>query len=229
MKINWAKWARRVLTILMAFVVVTNMLVLVFKFVDPPLTPLMLIRTVEQWWDGKPLRIRQDWVPFNDVSENLSLAVMASEDQKFFDHAGFDWDAIDNAVDHNENSKRKVGASTITQQTAKNLFLWPQRSWLRKGLEAYFTVLLEFWWSKTRIMEVYLNIIETGDGIYGAEAACRNHFNHGSKRITAAEAASLAAILPNPLKWSPTKPLPGVRRRKNWILGQMRNIRPKFD
>lgn len=213
----------------MAFVVITNIMVFVFRFVDPPLTPLMLIRATEQWSDNKPMKIRHDWKPVDEISENMQLAVLASEDQKFFDHAGFDWEAIDDAVDHNENHKRKRGASTITQQTAKNLFLWPQRSWIRKGFEAYFTVLLEFWWPKKRIMEVYLNVIEMGDGVYGTEAAAMYYFSHHSTRMTAAESAALAAILPNPLKWSPNRPNAGVRSRKTWVLGQMRNMKVRYD
>ena len=225
MKINWAAWARRLLTLLMAFVVITNLMVLVFKFINPPLTPLMLIRTVEQGYNGKELTIKHEWIDLKEISDNMKLAVLSSEDQKFYDHAGFDWDAIDDAMDHNSRKKKKVGASTITQQTAKNLFLWPDRSWLRKGLEAYFTAILEFWWSKARIMEVYLNIIEMGDGIYGTQAATRKYYNHDCKKMTAAEAASLAAILPNPRKWSPLKPLANVKRRKTWILSQMRNMK----
>lgn len=210
----------------MAFFVSSNLLVLVFKFVDPPLTPLMLIRVAEQKFSGKTPRIRQEWRELKTISDNLQLAVMASEDQKFCDHTGFDWDAIDNAMEQNGRSKRVRGGSTITQQTAKNLFLWPQRSWIRKGFEAYFTVLIEFWWSKHRIMETYLNIIEIGEGVYGVEAAAKYYYNHSAKRMTAAEAATLAAILPNPRKWSASKPLPGVKRRRTWILGQMRNVSP---
>lgn len=209
----------------MAFVVITNLMVLVLKFVDPPLSPLMLIRSAQQWSNNKPVKIRQEWRDFKDIDQDLFLAMMAGEDQKFYDHAGFDWEAIDNAIDHNEVSAKKIGASTITQQLAKNLFLWPGRDWIRKGLEAYFTLVLEFWMSKNRILELYANIVEMGDGIYGVEAATRQYYNHGCKKVTAAEAAALAAILPRPLGWSPVRPNAQVQKRKTWILGQMRNLK----
>lgn len=213
----------------MAFVVITNLIVLVFKFVNPPLTPLMLIRSVQQWNAGKKATIRQEWADIEKMSPNLGLAVRAGEDQRFYDHNGFDFEAIQDAIEHNSTHERQLGASTITQQTAKNLFLWPSRDWLRKGLEVYFTAILEFWWSKERILEVYLNIVELGDGIYGAEIACQQYFKHSSKRVTAAEAAALAVILPNPLERNPLKLSPRVQRRKNWILSQMRHLKVDYS
>jgi monofunctional biosynthetic peptidoglycan transglycosylase len=154
----------------------------------------------------------------------MGVAVIAGEDQNFPDHFGFDWKAIEKAVEHNESSRRKRGASTVSMQTAKNLFLWESRSWLRKGFEAYFTLLLESTWPKKRILEVYLNIVEFGDGIYGVEAASRAYFGKAAKRLTPSEAALLAAVLPNPHKYRANAPSEYVRGRQEWILGQMRQL-----
>ena len=150
--------------------------------------------------------------------------MIAAEDQTFTDHFGFDWQAIEKAVQHNEKSRRKRGASTVSQQTAKNLFLWSSRSWTRKGLEAWFTLLIEAGWSKKRILEVYLNIVEFGDGIYGAEAAARTYFGKPAKRLTPSEAALLAAVLPNPRKFKVNAPSEYIRGRQAWILNQMRQL-----
>lgn len=156
----------------------------------------------------------------------MTLAVVASEDNRFLEHHGFDLEAIEKALDYNQKKKGKKvrGASTISQQTAKNVFLWPQRSWIRKGLEVYFTVLIEFVWGKKRIMEVYLNVAETGKGIYGVEMAAQQYFGKPASRLTRSESALLAAILPNPLKWNPANPTPYLRERKDWILWNMGNI-----
>lgn len=156
------------------------------------------------------------------ISENLQLAVVCAEDQNFPTHTGFDFEAIEKALEHNKKGKRMRGASTISQQCAKNLFLWPQRSWLRKGLEAYFTVLIELIWSKERILEVYLNIIELGDGIYGAEAASQEFFKIPAEKLNRPQAALLAAVLPNPLEYSVARPSAYVRSRQGWILVQMK-------
>jgi len=200
--------------------------VILYAFVDPPVTPLMVIRWIDPVSEDQPYRLKKDWVPLDRISTNLQLAVVASEDNRFTEHWGFDFEAIEKAQKFNERKqgKRIRGASTISQQTAKNVFLWPQRSWVRKGLEAYFTVLIELVWSKRRIMEVYLNVIEMGKGIYGAEAAAQVHFGKPAARLTRAESALLAAILPNPAKWNPARPTSYLINRQQWILWNMGNI-----
>lgn len=205
--------------------------VIFFRFVPPPVTPLMLIRVAEQIGDGKKIKLNKSWVPVRKVSRHLPLAVMASEDQKFADHFGFDFEAIAKARKYNERKggKKVKGASTISQQTAKNVFLWPDRSYVRKGFEVYFTFLIELIWSKERIMEVYLNEIEMGDGIYGAEAAAQYYFHKPCSALNRSESALIAACLPNPRKWSPAKPTPYIVRKKNWIVRQMRMMEsPEF-
>ena len=186
----------------------------------------MVIRVLQQSWQGQPVRLEKKWVSLDQITPNMPLAVVASEDNLFLSHKGFDFESIEKARDYNQSKKGKKvrGASTITQQTAKNVFLWPQRSWLRKGLEVYFTVLIEFVWGKKRIMEVYLNIIETGKGIYGTESAARQVFGKGAKDLTRGECALVAAILPNPLKWNLKSPTPYIRSRQQWILWNMNNI-----
>ena len=194
---------------------------LFFGVIPPPVTPLMLIRSAEQLGDGKPMRLAKDWVPMNQISPRMVEAVIAAEDQNFHQHRGFDWESIVAAFAINRQGKRKLGASTISQQTAKNLFLWPDRSWARKGLEAWFTFLMETFWTKRRVLTVYLNVIEMGDGIYGVEAASRHYFSKPASRLTRNEAAMLAAVLPNPRRWSPDRPTPYLYRRQAWILNQM--------
>lgn len=174
--------------------------VILFKFVPVYYTPLMGIRCYQQHKAGKELHCEKDWTPIDDVSPNMYRAAMAAEDGSFMTHHGFDWDAIGDAMENNLNGGKKKGGSTISQQTAKNVFLWPGRSWLRKGLESYFTVLIEFCWSKERIMEVYLNIVETGDGIYGVEATAQKFYKKSAKTLTKKEAATIAASLRSPLK-----------------------------
>ncbi len=208
------------------FLVSTVAAVLLLRFVPPLLTPLMAIRSLEHAMEGDAPTLDKDWRRLDRISPRLAEAVVASEDQRFFDHYGFDFGAIGSALNANGKSKRKLGASTITQQTAKNLFLWPDRSWTRKGLEAYFTLLLELLWNKRRILEVYLNIIETGDGIYGAEAAAQAYFGKSAADLTSEQAALIAAILPNPRKWSPVNPTAYLQRRQNWILRQMDHLGP---
>ncbi len=195
--------------------------VILFRWVPVPITPLMLIRVAEQKMDGKDIVLKHDWVAFGDLSPHLQLAVVCSEDQNFIKHNGFDFTAIEKALDHNKNHKRKRGASTISQQTAKNVFLWPGRSWVRKGLEVYFTFLIELFWSKERIMEVYLNSIEFGDGIYGAEAASKSFFKKSAAQLSKEQAALLAVVLPNPIKYSAKKPGGYLRSRQSWCLNQM--------
>ncbi|MEI8112032.1 MAG: monofunctional biosynthetic peptidoglycan transglycosylase [Bacteroidia bacterium] len=196
--------------------------VVIFRFVPVPVTPLMLIRCVEQVFSSDELRLKHDWVSIDEISKNLPLAVVCSEDQNFLNHSGFDLEAIQRSVDAAKRGAKRVrGASTISQQTAKNVFLWPGRSWIRKGFEVYFTVLIEFFWSKERIMEVYLNSIEMGNGIYGAEAAANYYWNTSAKNLSRQQAAAIAAILPNPLKYSANPPGPYVQERIGWIVAQM--------
>ncbi|MCX6285946.1 MAG: monofunctional biosynthetic peptidoglycan transglycosylase [Bacteroidetes bacterium] len=217
------KW---VLYIFLAFTGTSTFCAILYKFVNPPVTPLMVIRLGEQNFSGQALKLKKDWVSIDSISTSLQLAVVASEDNRFLEHSGFDLDAIDKAQEYNsEHQGKKIrGASTISQQTAKNVFLWPQRSWVRKGLEVYFTFLIEFLWSKKRIMEVYLNVIETGKGIYGAEAASRTYFNKHAYTLTRSESALLASILPNPQKWDPRFPTRYIQSRQEWILWNMENI-----
>ena len=204
------------------FAVSTVAIVLLYRFIPPPVTPLMVWRLAEQKLDGKPFHLEKSWKPYDKISPYLTASVVISEDQEYFDHHGFDFDAIESALKNNgRKHHRIVGASTISQQTAKNVFLWPDRSWLRKGLEVYFTLLIELLWSKQRILEVYLNVIETGDGVYGVEAASQRYFHRSSRSVGAEQAALLAGTLPNPRKWAPPHSPLHVFRRQNWILRQM--------
>ncbi|MFT4780929.1 MAG: monofunctional biosynthetic peptidoglycan transglycosylase [Pseudohongiellaceae bacterium] len=199
--------------------------VLVFKWVAVPITPLMVIKNIQQTEASKK-GWEHDWVPIEDISKNLQLAVICSEDQNFLKHHGFDVKAIEKAYENNKKGKRLKGASSISQQTAKNVFLWPQRSWLRKGLETYFTFLIELIWSKERIMEVYLNSIEMGPGIYGAEAASQYWFKKSASRLSKQEASAMASILPNPLKYRAHPATSYIKGRKVWIMKQMNYFGP---
>jgi monofunctional biosynthetic peptidoglycan transglycosylase len=190
----------------------------------------MIIRSVEQLADGENAVLSHQWVSLDKISNNLAKAVIVSEDQKFIEHFGFDFDAIEKAFEGNQKGRKVKGGSTITQQTAKNVFLWPQRSYIRKGFEMYFTFLIEVFWSKERILEVYLNSIEMGNGIYGAEAAAQHWFRKPAAKLTKYEAASIAAILPNPRKYKAKGSSNYVERRKNWIIRQMGYFGPlKFE
>lgn len=171
--LSWVIIWKLIKRIVIWFLGISLFFVIVFKWVPVPITPLMVIRCIEQKADGESMKLKKDWEPIENISNKLQLAVVCTEDQNFLNHHGFDFGAIQKAMEENKWKKRKRGASTISQQTAKNLFLWQGRSWVRKGLEVYFTFLIELFWSKERIMEVYLNIIEMGDGIYGAEAASK--------------------------------------------------------
>ena len=216
-----------ILKTILWFFIISIGLTIIYRFVPVPVTPLMLIRCVEQKQDGKDMKLKKDWVSYDEISPALPLAVVAAEDQLFIDHYGFDFNAIEKALKNNEKkSKRKKmkGASTISQQTAKNVFLWPSRTWVRKGFEVYFTGLIEIFWSKQRILEVYLNVVEMGDGVYGAEAAARHHFKKSAAKLSRSEAAAIAACLPNPRKWSASKPTGYISGRQAWILRNMNNI-----
>jgi monofunctional biosynthetic peptidoglycan transglycosylase len=211
----------------MWFFIISIGLTIIYRFVPVPITPLMVIRLVEQTFDSeKKIRLYKDWVPLSEISRHAPQAVFAAEDQKFLTHKGFDFEAMEKAWENNKKGKRIKGASTITQQTVKNVFLWPGRSYVRKGLEAYFTVLVELLWSKERIMEVYLNVIEMGDGIYGIEAAAQAYYNKSAAKLNRNQAAMIAAVLPNPIRWTPAKPTGYIRGRQSWIMRQMNNLEP---
>lgn len=198
------------------------LIVIIYGWVPVPFTPLMAIRATEFPEED----IQHDWVPMEQISSHLPRAVIASEDQNFLNHNGFDIKAIEKALEENKKGKRVRGASSISQQTAKNVFLWPERSWLRKGLEVYFTFLIEVFWSKERILEVYLNSIEMGKGIYGAEAAAQAWFKKPASKLSAYEAAAIAAVLPNPRQYRANPASNYINQRKNWIVRQMQNIGP---
>lgn len=203
------------------FLAIPLIAVIVFKWVPVPVTPLMVIRSYEQWQEEKPVVWKHEWVSINDISNYLELAVVCTEDQNFLNHNGFDLIAIEKAIKHNKTSQRMRGASTISQQTAKNVFLWPSRGWIRKGLETYVTFLIELIWSKERIMEVYLNSIEMGNGIYGAEAASQHWFKKSAIKLNKSEAAAIAVILPNPRKFRANPPSAYIGGRKAWTVRQM--------
>lgn len=192
--------------------------IVMLRWVNPPITFTQL----GNWLDGHGLH--RDYLDAGQISPHLKLAVIAAEDQLFAEHHGFDWGSIQKAVKHNQQKKRVRGASTISQQTAKNVFLWQGRSWVRKGLEVYFTMMIELLWSKERILEVYLNVIETGVGTFGAEAAARRYYNKSATRLTRMEAARIAACLPNPKKYQVNPASAYITRRANWIVGQMNNL-----
>lgn len=212
--------------VLVAFFGSTILAVVALRFMPVYFTPLMFIRLAEQAKDGKELKMHHRWVSLDEISASLPVAVMASEDQRFMQHHGFDYEAIENAARRNikNKGKRKLGASTISQQTAKNVFLWPGRTWVRKGLEAYFTTLIEMLWSKQRIMEVYLNSIEMGDGIYGADAVAERHFHCRASELTRTQCALIAATLPNPRRYNSSKPSSYMLTRRDQILHQMKFI-----
>lgn len=191
--------------------------VLYLKWLPPPLTPLMVIRCVEEIQKGKDCYIKKDWVPLEDVSMNLQMAVISGEDPNFLRHSGFDFEAIVHAMKLNEKRKRKLGASTISQQTAKNVFLYPSRTYFRKALEAYFTVMIELFWGKKRILEIYLNIVELGKGVYGAEMAAQKYFHTNAKFLNRSQAAILTAMLPSPRKSNPLNPSDYLLRRQNFV------------
>ena len=212
--------------IVVAFFASTILSVVILRFLPVWVTPLMVIRCYQQLSEGRDLKLSHDWVSLDEISPSLPVAVIASEDGRFLKHHGFDYEAIEKAAKRNmaHPEKRKLGASTISQQTAKNVFLWPGRSWVRKGLEAYFTTLIELLWSKQRIMEVYLNSIEMGEGIYGAQAVAEEHFNKDAKDLTPSQCALIAATLPNPRKFSSKSPSSYMLKRQSRILREMKFV-----
>ncbi len=225
-------WRQKLLIYLRNFVVFffasSLIMVIVYRFVPVYLTPLMLIRCVEYAWNGEDVRVLKKWTPIEEMPEYLIKATISSEDQKFVENSGFNWEAIRKAFDHNLHHKNIIGGSTISQQTAKNVFLYPHRSYFRKALEAYFTVLIEFFWSKKRIMEVYLNVAETGRGIYGMSMASEIYFDKKPKNLSKSEIATLVALLPSPLTFNPTKQSKKIARRKRFIMRESDRI-VKFD
>ena len=200
-------------------IVATMVWVALYRYVNPPLTPLMVIG----YFGGKRT-IKKEWSDYKNISNYMKLAVIAAEDQKFPTHEGFDIESIKDAIGDKMSGDRLRGASTISQQTAKNVFLWPSRTWMRKAAEAYFTFLIEKIWGKKRILEVYLNVIETGKGVYGVGKAGEVYFGKSAGNLTKEESALIAAILPNPVRMSAVKPSRYVRERQGWIIGQMDNL-----
>lgn len=211
---------RNGLILLVIILCITSAQVLLFKYVNPPCTPLMLYRLAHR--EGMHYR----WKPLSWISPFLQRAVLASEDQRFPDHNGFDFKQINEALQDYAENKPLRGASTISMQVARNLFLWQGRSWTRKALEAYYTVLIELIWSKPRILEMYLNLAEWGKGIFGAEAAALHYFRCSASALNREQAALLAAVLPNPRKWSPVRPSSFIQRRRNFILKHMDRFTP---
>jgi monofunctional biosynthetic peptidoglycan transglycosylase len=223
---GWRRWLWRLTWGLpLLFVALTSLQVLALRFIDPPTSAFMLDRQWQAFRAGDAdFALRYRWVDWDALSPELPIALVAAEDQNFPTHAGFDLEAIDKALERNARGGRMRGASTISQQVAKNLFLWDGRSWLRKGVEAWYTLLIEALWPKQRILEVYANIAEFGDGLYGAEAAAQAYFGKPANRLGAAESARLAAVLPSPKRYSVRAPGPYVQRRAAWIARQARNL-----
>jgi len=204
--------------------VFTVIQVLSLRFIDPPFTTMMVINWAFDGNDIKHNRLRNTWRPLKGISHDLRKAVLAGEDQRFMSHHGFDFTEINQAVKGMVMEGNFRGASTITMQVARTVFLWPRRSFLRKSVEAYYSVLIELLWSKERILEVYLNTVDWGTGIFGAEAASRAYYRVSCSRVSAFQAASLAAILPNPHRWSPTRPTAYIAKRQRQILRDMRKM-----
>lgn len=220
-------WVKRVLLrLVLFFVVLWGGGIALFSVLPVPFSAVMVERQLGAWLTGNFSYVaNSDWTSMDEISPWMGLAVIAAEDQKFPEHWGFDVAAIEKALAHNERNETRVrGASTLSQQTAKNLFLWDGRSWLRKGLEAGLTVGIETVWSKKRILTVYLNIAEFGEGVFGVEAAAQRYFNKPASRLTMSEAALLAAVLPNPIRFKANAPSGYVRSRQAWILRQMRQL-----
>lgn len=223
-----AKLFRWIRNLILIFFAVSIGWTLLAGFIPVLVTPLMVIRSVEAITEGKAPKNKKEWVRIEDISPNLVNAVIAAEDNLFMEHSGFSFDSMKKAWEYNKRGKKIRGGSTISQQTAKNVFLWNKRSYVRKGLEAYFTVLIEFFWSKKRIMEVYLNIIEMGDGIYGAQAASQEYFDKNASKLTRRQAAAIAVCLPNPRRFSPANPSGYIQRRTTAIVSLMGKL-PKVD
>lgn len=222
MKKQFKRFSVFLLKFLLLLFIITVAWVTLYKFVNPSITPLMLIRYFEQ--PSGQRSIKTEWVSYDDISNNMKMAVIAAEDQTFPFNNGFDFNSIEEAIDDRLEGGRLRGASTISQQTAKNVFLWPERSWTRKVLEAYFAVLIEQIWGKKRILEVYLNVIETGNGIYGVEEAAQEYYGRSAKNLDVVDSALIAATLPNPRLWFPAKPTDYLLEREKWIREQINGL-----
>jgi monofunctional biosynthetic peptidoglycan transglycosylase len=217
------KWVFRLLA---TFLIGSVALVILYRFIDPPLTPLMIIRSLEGVGGGSLVGVKKDWISIDDVSPALLRSVIGAEDGRFFIHNGVDWKAVEQARQRNErsNGKKLYGASTISMQCARNVFLWQGRNYIRKALEVYFTYLMEFFWNKKRILEVYINVIEWGDGIYGVEGASETYFGIPASQLNPHQAALLAAVLPNPRVWNPAKPTRYISSRASKIQGRAAGV-----
>jgi monofunctional biosynthetic peptidoglycan transglycosylase len=203
------------------------LVIIAFKWIPLPITPLIVMRGIDKSIAGEKTGYSKTWKSFDQMSDHIKLAVICSEDQRFFEHYGFDFGAIEKAMEYNVKQQKKGttkrrGASTISQQTAKNVFLWPSRTWIRKGLEFWFTFWIELIWGKKRILEVYLNVVELGDGIYGAEAAAQRYWKTSALKLNAERAALLAAALPSPRRYNVSNPGSYMQKRQQWVLRQMR-------
>lgn len=216
------RWAKK---FAFYFLVITFSWVLIYRWVNPPFTLLMMQRYTTAVYDGKVgTGIMYEWAVYDEISSYMRVAVIATEDQNFPFHGGFDFDAIQKAIEYNQNNEDTKGASTISQQVAKNVFLWSGRNWLRKGLEAYFTILIELLWNKERILEMYLNVAEMGHLTFGVQAAAYRYYHIPARILTIDQAAYIAVILPNPLKYNPVKPSDYIRQRKNWAVSQIKKL-----
>lgn len=214
---------RIIRNVILYFIGISIAWVLLYRIINPPTTWLIITKTVLH--DAADNRPKRQWISYAELSDNLKRSAIAGEDANFMDHYGFDTKAIKTAYQRNQDGKVKRGGSTISQQVAKNVFLWPKRSYLRKGFEAWFTVLIEILWGKERILEVYLNIIETGDGLFGMESACQFYFNKSAKSLTKRQAALLIAVLPNPIRWTPNNPTPFINKKAGTIVRYMGHSR----
>lgn len=206
--------------LILVFLFLSISSVVLYRFIPVPYTPLMFWKSTASLFSSKWVGVEKKWVPLEQIARPMQLAVIRAEDDKFYQHHGFDYEAIEKALKYNKTHKKQKGASTISQQTAKNVFLWPSRSWLRKGMEVYFTVLIEALWSKERILEVYLNVIELGPGVYGVEAASLKYFHKKSKNLNSSQAALVASVLPNPIKFKIDKPSAYILKRQRKIMGR---------
>lgn len=222
----WKRIVRITAKVLLWFFLVSVLWVVAYRFINPPITLLMVQRNIARKADGKEFKLAKTWVKFDEISDNMKRAAVSAEDQLFLKHLGFDIKAIEKAYQNNAKGKKVKGGSTISQQTAKNVFLWPGRSYVRKAFEAYFTLLMELLWSKERILEVYLNVIEMGDGIYGAEAAAQAYYGKSCRKLTRSEAALIAACFPNPLRWNPNKATSYIKHRQYLIIRNMKRLGP---
>lgn len=225
----WPRFRRLTLQLILLFFVSTFGTVFFYRYVPVYFTPLMFIRSLQSLPEEKFVGMNKTWVPIEEISPAMQKAVLKAEDYRFFEHNGFDYDAIEKAIKYNQTHTRKKGASTISQQTAKNVFLWPKRDWIRKGLEAYFTVLIEVMWPKERIMEVYLNVVELGSGVYGVEAASQKFFKKSAKNISSAQASLIAAVLPNPRRFRIDRPTAYVTSRQRKILYRVAPEIPRIE